>query len=90
MDIDTDFETDRRDEVIEYVLQRYPGHAAQIASYGLYKVDNLINDLAKVCGLPTDKNVDPDVKKANILEIRAIKKLVKGFESDGGIDIPEL
>lgn len=90
MDIDTDFETERRDEVIEYVLQRYPGHAAQIASYGMYKVDNLINDLAKVCGLPTDKTVDPEIKKANVLEIRAIKKLVKTFDSDGAIDIPGL
>lgn len=50
-DIDLDFETDRRDEVIDYIIKKYPGHAAQICSYGLYKVDNLLNDLAKVCGV---------------------------------------
>lgn len=49
-DIDLDFETSRRAEVIEYLLKRYPDNAAQICSYGLYRVDNLINDLSKVCG----------------------------------------
>lgn len=49
-DIDLDFETSRRAEVIEYLLRRYPDNAAQICSYGLYRVDNLINDLSKVCG----------------------------------------
>lgn len=49
-DIDLDFETSRRHEVIDYLLKRYPNHAAQICSYGLYRVDNLLNDLSKVCG----------------------------------------
>lgn len=57
-DIDLDFETDRRDEVIEYVIEKYPGKAAQICSYGLYKVDNLLNDLFKVCGVE-----EPETKK---------------------------
>jgi DNA polymerase III subunit alpha len=48
-DVDLDFETDRRQEVIDYIVNKYPGKAAQICSYGLYKVDNLLNDLAKVC-----------------------------------------
>jgi DNA polymerase-3 subunit alpha len=50
-DIDIDFETGRRQEVIDYLINKYDGHAAQIVSYGLYQVDNLVNDLAKVCGL---------------------------------------
>lgn len=50
-DIDLDFETSRRQEVIDYLIDKYKGHAAQVCSYGLYKIDNCINDLAKVCGL---------------------------------------
>ena len=46
-DIDVDFETARRAEVQQYIVDRYPGHACQIASYGMYKVDNLVNDLIK-------------------------------------------
>lgn len=73
-DIDLDFETSRRDEVIAYLVDKYKGHAAQICSYGLYKVDNLINDLVKVCGVE-DKN-----------EIKDIKALCKKFETEEGLD----
>lgn len=60
-DIDLDFETSRRKEVIDYLLQKYPENAAQICSYGLYRVDNLINDLAKACELE-DKVLIKEIK----------------------------
>ena len=47
-DIDLDFEVNRRDEVINYITEKYASKSVQICSYGLYKVDNLINDLCKV------------------------------------------
>lgn len=50
-DIDLDFEPARRGEVIDYIVNKYKGQAAQICSYGLFRVDNLINDLIKVCGV---------------------------------------
>lgn len=52
-DIDLDFD-ERRDEVIEYLLAKYPGKAVRISSYGLYKIDNLVNDLCKVCEVDDD------------------------------------
>lgn len=76
-DIDLDFEKDRRKEVIDYIMQRYEGHTARIASYGLYKVDNLINDLSKVCGLPT-KVGTPGLEE-NKATIAAIKKHINEF-----------
>lgn len=79
-DIDLDFETSRRGEVIEYLLKRYPGHAAQICSYGLYKVDNLVNDLAKVCGDLNDKPA----------EKIQLKKFINKFDVDGFIDVESL
>lgn len=78
-DIDLDFETSRRGEVIQYLLDRYPGHAAQICSYGLYRVDNLLNDLAKVCGL--DDNQD---------ELKRIKSFVKSKIVEGLLNMKEL
>lgn len=74
-DIDLDFETNRRPEVIEYLLKRYPNHAAQICSYGLYRVDNLINDLAKTCDLESNKE-----------EKSQIKKFINSHIHDGQID----
>lgn len=90
-DIDLDFETSRRQEVIEYLIEKYPGNAARICSYGLYKVDNLINDLAKVCGLETTgKEVSDDEKKTRKSEIALIKKLVNSFIDDGELNTEKL
>ncbi len=82
-DIDLDFETSRRGEVIEYLLERYKGHAAQICSYGLYRVDNLVNDLAKVCGLPTDKSIEESEVKINKQVIKEIKSFVNEYIDEG-------
>lgn len=83
-DIDLDFATNRRQEVIDYLINRYPGHAAQICSYGLYKVDNLINDLAKVCGLDaTAKDLSDSEKNFIKSEIAEIKKFInKSIDSE--------
>ena len=86
-DIDIDFQTDRRHEVIQYVIDKYKGHTARICSYGLYKVDNLINDLAKVCGLPIDKSVDKTEIDRNKKEIANITKLCnKYIDEDEKLD----
>jgi DNA polymerase-3 subunit alpha len=73
-DVDLDFQTNRREEVIEYLVNKYKGHASQICSYGLYKVDNLINDLVKVCGME-DKD-----------EIKKLKTFVNKFVVDGRLE----
>lgn len=85
-DVDMDFETSRRHEVIDYVINKYKGHTARIASYGLYKVDNLINDLAKVCGLPIDKTVEESEVSRNKKEIADIKKLCNKYIEDDKLD----
>jgi len=86
-DIDMDFEMDRRGEVIEYLINKYPGQSARVSSYGLYQVDNTINDLAKVCGLPTDKTVDDQEAKAHKETIREMKKVINKYKTeDGSID----
>lgn len=85
-DIDLDFQTSRRQEVIEYLCNKYEGHAARICSYGLYRVDNLVNDLAKVCGLPTDKNTEESEVKENKAEIANIKKFVNSYIEDGRLE----
>lgn len=82
-DIDLDFETARRGEVIEYLLTRYEGHAAQICSYGLYTIDNLVNDLAKVCGLPTHKEIEDSEVKINKSIIADIKKFINEYMEEG-------
>lgn len=79
-DVDLDFETSRRHEVIEYLCTKYEGHAARICSYGLYKVDNLMNDLAKACNVYTlDSDGNEVVDKKTL---SAMKKLVNSYIDD--------
>lgn len=90
-DIDCDFETSRRAEVIQYVINKYKGKTARIASYGLYKVDNLINDLSKVCGLPTDKSIDEIEAKENASVISRMKAVINQYiDEDGNLNPDEL
>lgn len=58
-DIDIDFETSRRGEVIEHLIKKYKGKAVKICSFGMFKVDNLLNDLFKMCGV-----TEPEFKNA--------------------------
>lgn len=90
MDIDIDFETDRRQEVIDYVIQKYKGKAIQICSYGMYGVDNLINDLAGVCGLVTTKEVDEIEANENKKVVSEIKSYVKSFVIDNELNMNAL
>lgn len=90
-DIDVDFETDKRQQVIDYVVNKYKGKAVQICSYGEYKIDNLINDLAGVCGLTTTgKDIDEYDKKDNKEIIKGIKSFVRSYEINGKLDMKSL
>ncbi|MDD2052319.1 error-prone DNA polymerase [Pseudomonas putida] len=55
-DIDVDFEHERREEVIQYVFQRYGRHrAALTAVVSTYQGAGAIRDVAKALGLPPDQ-----------------------------------
>ena len=81
-DIDLDFMPSRRHEVITHICTTYEGKAARIASYGLYKVDNLLNDLAKVCGVGAVQ-VDEETGKEKFVvdksELSGIKSFCRSF-----------
>ncbi|WP_223690549.1 error-prone DNA polymerase [Leifsonia poae] len=50
-DIDVDFDSDRREEVIQYVYSKYGRHnAAQVANVISYRPKNAVRDMAKALG----------------------------------------
>ncbi len=52
-DIDIDFQDDRRDEVVQYVIDKYGHeHVAQIVTFSTYGPRVAIKDMGKVIGLP--------------------------------------
>lgn len=90
-DIDVDFETDKRQQVIDYVINKYKGCSVQICNYGEYKIDNLVNDLAGVCGLETaGKELDDYDKEQNKKIVSEIKKFIREFEDDGVLNMERL
>jgi error-prone DNA polymerase len=55
-DIDVDFEHERREEVLQYVFQRYGrGRAALTAVASSYRFKGAVRDVAKALGLPPDQ-----------------------------------
>jgi len=87
-DIDLDFETFRRDEVIEYLTNKYPTQSAKVCNYGFYRVDNLVNDLAKVCNVD-DKSTISEIKgwiKTELMdEEQTTVKSLEQITSDKGL-----
>jgi len=53
-DIDVDFDSDRREEVIQYVFERYGRrNAAQVANVITYRPKNAVRDMARALGYST-------------------------------------
>ena len=53
-DIDIDIESDRREEAIQYVYERYGrSHAAQVANVITYRAKSAVRDVAKALGYAT-------------------------------------
>ncbi len=51
-DFDIDFSWNERDHVTEYLLNKYRGHAALLATYVTFQGRSIIRELGKVFGLP--------------------------------------
>ncbi len=55
-DIDIDFCQDRRDEVIDYVIDRYGSDkVAQVITFGKMFAKGVIRDVARVCSMPINE-----------------------------------
>lgn len=72
-DFDVDFCSDRREEVIQYVREKYhPDHVAQIITFGTMKKKNAIKNVARVFKIPFAeanalvKNITDNDKKIHI------------------------
>ena len=54
-DIDLDFDSRRRDEVMEYVYQKYgPNHTAMVATINTYHARSALREFGKALGLPLE------------------------------------
>lgn len=69
-DIDTDFPDNRRDEVIEYVINKYgKRRVCGIVTFGTLSAKQVLRDVGRVLNIPTYK-------------VDSISKLIPGFTKD--------
>ena len=86
-DIDIDFDADRRDEVIEYVRERYGSdRVAHIVTYGTFASREAIRAVAKINNVEDDvlgyllPYIDKDPKKKLVSNINnEVKRLFKDY-----------
>lgn len=88
-DIDIDFNSDRREEVIRYVSEKYgEDHVAQIITFGTFAAKAAIRDVGRVLNIPyyqVDKVAKLVPNKVGITIKEAFKEvseLVKLYKSD--------
>jgi DNA polymerase-3 subunit alpha len=75
-DIDIDFCVERRQEVIDYVIEKYGAdHVAQIATFTSLKAKACIRDVARVMDIPFSKAGEISNMIPNILDITLEKAL---------------
>ena len=98
-DFDVDFEDSRREEVVDYVKQKYgEDHICRIITFGTMAAKNAIKDVGRVLQVPyaeTDKitkAIPNTIKRPNILEKAFGFYKANEGDKDYGVDysIPEL
>ena len=78
-DIDMDFCWRRRDEVIDYVYDRYPkGWVAMVSTHSTLRARSAFRDVARVMGLPLDE-IDAYSKKLPYYGVSSIGEAMKTF-----------
>jgi len=76
-DIDVDFEHDRREEVLQYVYERYGRHrAAMVSAVSTYRTRSAFRELAKALGLAVGTLSAKKLKK--VFEAKAARSETKG------------
>ena len=79
-DIDIDIESDRREEVIQYVYERYGReHAAQVANVITYRSKSSVRDMAKALGYATGQQ---DAFSKKLDGWTSLKAQVDAFPAD--------
>ena len=85
-DIDVDFDSDRREEVIQWVFEKYGRrNAAQVANVIQYRPKNAMRDMAKALGYsPGQQDAWSKQVEGGALELRA--EAISGLRSDASAD----
>ncbi len=87
-DIDVDFEHDRREEVLDYMYERYQRpHAAIACIVQTYRAPNAVQDAMRAFGYPADLATSISKKLHRYDPLDAAVKLQERYAVQAGLDI---
>jgi error-prone DNA polymerase len=94
-DIDVDIESGRREEVIQYVYERYGRrHAAQVANVITYRPRSAVRDVGKAFGFSPEQvdawSAGIDRASRGPSSVAAVQEAVGGAVNDAGEGVPPL
>ncbi len=94
-DIDVDIESGRREEVIQYVYERYGRrHAAQVANVITYRPRSAVRDVGKAFGFSPEQvdawSAGIDRASRGPSSVAAVQEAVDGVVNDEGEGVPPL
>jgi error-prone DNA polymerase len=94
-DIDVDIESGRREEVIQYVYERYGRrHAAQVANVITYRPRSAVRDVGKAFGFSPEQvdawSAGIDRASRGPSSVAAVQEAVGGAVNDDGEGVPPL
>ena len=88
-DIDLDIESGRREEVIQYVYERYGrSHAAQVANVITYRARSAVRDAARALGFAPGQQDAWSRQVDRWRGVPSIDAALAGGDAPGGVDIP--
>ncbi len=87
-DIDVDFEHDRREEVLDYMYQRYDRpHAAIACIVQTYRAPNAVQDAMRAFGYPADLATSISKKLHRYDPMDAAVKMQEKYAAQAGLDL---
>src|SRR5690606_21170767 len=87
-DIDVDFEHERREEVIQYIYERYGRHRAAIAAVVItYRTRSAIRDTGKALGIP-ETLIDAFAKDHHWFDGALGADRLQALAQDHGVALP--
>jgi len=88
-DIDLDICWKRRDEVLDYVYQRYgAGNVAMVANHNTFQARSAFRDVARVMGLPLDE-INDLCKMLPYHSVKSIRDAMQAFPETRGFPIDQ-
>jgi len=88
-DIDIDFESERRDDVADYVYRKYgDGHVASVCTFNTFQARSAVRDFGKALGFPPD-DIDSIARVLPHIPADAVQSALQRYPEARDAQIPE-